>query len=64
MLYNLIPKPICENNTNCMYVKPSYNCTAISKTNEHYTTYINFHCAKCKYARDSFCIQKFKPYIL
>jgi hypothetical protein len=52
ILYNLIPKPICKKNMNCMYVKPSYNFIAISKTKERYTTYNNSHYAKCKYARD------------
>jgi len=51
ILYNLIPKPYCTNDMNCIYIAPSYKFIAISKNKEHYVAYDDFHYSQCKHAR-------------
>ncbi|KAE9523210.1 hypothetical protein AGLY_016377 [Aphis glycines] len=59
-LYHLIPKPVCKL-TNCLYIKPSYNFLAISKTKELYTTYDQFHYSACKSAHNFLLCPEINP---
>ncbi len=59
-LYHLIPKPVCKL-TNCIYIKPSYNFLAISKTKELYTTYDQFHYSACKSAHNFLLCPEINP---
>jgi len=60
-MYHLIPKPVCNDNINCMYIKPSYNFLAISKTKELYTTYDQFHNSACKHTRNFLLCPEINP---
>lgn len=50
-LFQLIPKPNCENN-NCLYVKPNHNYLTLTRSKELYSTYDKIDQNLCKYASD------------
>lgn len=47
-MYHLIPKPICNDFSQCMYIKPNYNYLAVRQSKELYSTYDFFDSNFCK----------------
>jgi hypothetical protein len=59
-LYHLLPKPVCKIN-NCVYIKPSFNYVAISKSKDLYTTYDHFDRLQCNYIQNCLLCPEIHP---
>lgn len=59
-LFHLIPKPVCKDNA-CIYVNPTYDYLAVSKSKELYSTYDKLDKLYCKNARSFLLCPEIHP---